>query len=92
MHSTISLNTVSKQPRNDGLWLIDIGTKQAKLLISIFDLSQQLYRGAFSWSTDPVTRLPYNTTTGELYYRRSLLSHVEQWDSFQQACRTQSAW
>ena len=55
---------LSRQPKDDGLWLIDINTKNAKLLLSIHDLSQQLYTGAFSWSRDPVTGLPYNTTTG----------------------------
>ena len=58
---------VNKQPKGDGLWLIDIDTKQAKLLVSIHDLSQQLYRGPFSWPRDPATGLPYNTTTGTLH-------------------------
>ena len=64
MHSTISPAKLSTQPKDDGLWLIDINTKNAKLLISIHDLSQHLHRGTFSWSRDPVTGLPYNTTTG----------------------------
>ncbi|KAL0018949.1 hypothetical protein WJX77_003320 [Trebouxia sp. C0004] len=67
MHSTISPSKLSRQPKDNGLWLIDIDTKNAKLLISIHELSQQLYRGAFSWSRDPATGLAYNTTTGEYW-------------------------
>lgn len=64
MHAAPHYKQLSRQPRTDGLWLLDIGTKEAKLLISIADLSHQLHRGPLSGPKDPITALPYNTTTG----------------------------
>lgn len=64
MHAVPHYKQLSRQPRHDGLWLLDIGTKEAQLLISIADLSHQLHRGPLSGAKDPITALPYNTTTG----------------------------
>ena len=64
MHAVPNYKHLARQPRNDGLWLIDIPTKEAKLLISIQELSHQLHRGPMSTAKDPLTALPYNTTTG----------------------------
>ena len=64
MHAMPHYKQVHRQPRNDGLWLLDIPTKEAKLLISIAELSHQLHRGPLSRTKDPVTALPYNMTTG----------------------------
>ena len=64
MHATPNLKKMNRQPKDDGLWLMHIHTKQSRLLISIRELSQQLHTGALSGATDPATALPYNTTTG----------------------------
>ena len=82
MHSTAPHKRGSKQPKDDGLWLIDIPTKQAKMLISIHDLSLRLYTGVFSKSRDPLTGLAYKSTTGTLgtsgmcYYTRPKLNAI----------------
>ena len=64
MHAVPHYKQLTRQPRHDGLWLIDIPTKEAKLLISIYDLSRQLHRGPMAQAKDSLTALPYNTTTG----------------------------
>ena len=79
MHSPAPHKRGSNQPKDDGLWLIDIPTKQAKMLISIHDLSLRLYTGVFSKSRDPLTGLAYKSTTGTLgmgYYTCSKLNAI----------------
>lgn len=82
MHAVPHYKQLTRQPRHDGLWLIDIPTKEAKLLISIWELSRQLRRGPMGHAKDPLTAQPYNTTTGT---ESTSFTHGSNW---QQCCNT----
>ena len=72
MHTLAPHLKANNQRKDDGLWLMDIQTKEAKLLVSLHELSRRLHTQPFSNAKDLTTGLPYKFTTGTKHQHQTL--------------------
>ena len=97
MHTLAPHLKANSQPKDDGLWLMDIQTKQAKLLVSLHELSRRLNTPPFCNARDLATGLPYNFTTGSIHRRFQTQLHstvhlqVSSSNTLLSTCNTQQA-